>query len=590
VIRELRISGLGVIDNVILELGPGLTVLTGETGAGKTMVLTALALLRGDKPDSGAVRVGVARAEVEGRFAVASDGAVAARVEEAGGELDDDELILGRSVTVEGRSRAFAGGRSVPASVLIDLTDELVAVHGQGDQTRLTKPSAQRAALDRFAGPDQLELLARHRSTLAQLRAVERELVELTGAARERAQERDLLAFGLEEIEAIGPQPGEESELDVESSRLTHAEVLRDAVDGARQSMSADDADDVDVLRLLGNAHKGLKRAAEFDPTLNDYASRLGDVSALASDVAADLASYVSDIDTDPARLRAVEDRRADLSRLTRKFGESTNDVIDWAKRAAARLLELEGDDERVPALEAEAERLRTLLTSSAKQLHSARVNAAKIFGSSVTAELSALAMPNATLQVVVTAVSGTGPDCYEVELAKGERGAYRVGPEGLDEVELRLQPHSGAEPRAIAKAASGGELSRVMLALEVVLAGSDAVPTFVFDEVDAGVGGRAATEVGRRLAHLARTSQVLVVTHLPQVAAFADSHLVVEKVDDGVSTRTSVTTLDQVARRSELARMLAGLADSESATMHATELLDLATPDRALSRKRRTS
>jgi DNA repair protein RecN (Recombination protein N) len=589
VIRELRISGLGVIDAAALDLGPGLTVLTGETGAGKTMVLTALALLRGDKADAGAVRVGTERAEVEGRFAVSPASAVAARLDEAGGVLDDDELILGRTVTSEGRSRAFAGGRSVPASVLVDITDELVAVHGQGDQTRLTKPSAQRSALDRFAGVEQQAVLAAHRADLISLRAVERELAELVSAARERTQERDLLIFGLEEIEAVAPQAGEENELDGESGRLTHAEVLRELVDGARQAMSGDDADDTDVLSLLAGAQKRLARAAEFDATMSKHTARLGEVAALAADVAADLASYVTDIDTDPARLGAVEDRRAELSRLTRKYGDTTYAVLEWSKNASVRLLELEGDDERVPALQADAALLRTRLTQSAALLHANRLTAAAQFATAVTTELTALAMPNAVLDVVVLPQPGTGPDAFEVELVDVGVGHFKIGVDGLDDVELRLRPHSGAESRPIAKAASGGELSRVMLALEVVLAGTDAVPTFVFDEVDAGVGGRAATEVGRRLAHLARTSQVLVVTHLPQVAAFADSHLVVEKVDDGVTTRTTVTTLSAEARRLELARMLAGLADSDAATTHAAELLELATPDRALTTKRRT-
>ena len=585
-ICELRISGLGVIDRAVLELGPGLTVLTGETGAGKTMILTALGLLRGAKADAGAVRVGADRAEVEGRFTVAPDGTVAARVDEAGGELDDNDLIVGRSVSVEGRSRAFAGGRSVPVSLLTDLADDLVAVHGQGDQTRLTKPSAQRATLDRFAGPEQWELLSLHRTTLAELRALERELEELTSAARERAQERDLLAFGLDEIAAVNPQPGEDADLTVESSRLSHAEVLREGVDGARQALSGDDPETPDVLGLLATTHKRLQRAVDFDPTLTTHVQRVTELSALAADVAADLAGYVSDIDTDPARLAAVEDRRADLARLTRKYGDSADDVVEWAKRAAERLEDLAGADERVPHLTSEIERLRVSLTSSARLLHEARVRAAVRFATAVTSELAALAMPNAVLDVVVAPVAAgaSAPDAYDVAIDGYGSGPWRIGADGLDEVELRLQPHSGAEPRPIAKAASGGELSRVMLALEVVLAGFDAVPTFVFDEVDAGVGGRAATEVGRRLALLAQTSQVIVVTHLPQVAAFADAHLVVEKLDDGASTRTSVTTLDDTSRRNELARMLAGLADSDAAATHATELLDLARPHRALS------
>lgn len=587
-IRELRIEGLGVIDSAELELGPGLTVLTGETGAGKTMVLTALSLLRGEKADAGAVRHGVDKAVVEGRLDVSASPQVQERVIEAGGDLDDHEVVVGRVVSAEGRSRALAGGRSVPTSVLAEVADALVAVHGQGDQNRLSRASAQRAALDRFAGPAHLQLLGQHRSLYQRWRELERELAQLTAASRDRAQERDLLRFGLDEIEAVAPEAGEEAVLDVESARLGHAEMLRETVDAARQALSADDADAADVLALLAAATRSLQRAADVDTSLNDYAVRLHDIAALAADLSADLASYVEDVDADPARLATVEARRAELGKLTRKYGESTSVVLDWAKNAAARLAELEGDDERIPELVREIDRTRTDLAAAAATLHLQRVAAAAAFGDAVSAELTSLAMPNATLQAQVTATPVTASaDTVDVDI-NGSTAAYALGPDGIDDVEFLLQPHSGAPFRPLAKAASGGERSRVMLAIEVVLAGADSVATYVFDEVDAGVGGRAATEVGRRLARLARTSQVIVVTHLPQVAAFADQHLVVEKFDDGAHTSTTVTLLDDSGRTTELARMLAGLSESDAAATHAAELLTLATPDRALTPKRR--
>jgi DNA repair protein RecN (Recombination protein N) len=576
VLEEMRIRGLGVIEDAVLELSPGLTVLTGETGAGKTMVLTGLSLLLGGRADSALVRTGDGRAVVEGRVAVAPDGAVARRALDAGAELDAGALIVSRTVTSEGRSRAHLGGRAVPASLIGELAADLVAVHGQSDQHRLLAPARQRAALDRYAGDAVAKPLARYTAAYQALRAVERELADITARARERAQEADLLRLGLEEVGAVAPRAGEEVELAGEADRLAHAEALRAAAEAAHAALLGDPADPggsgPDAITLIGSARRDLDRARDHDPALSELAERLAEASYLLSDVAADLASYAAGVEVDPARLAAVQDRQAALAALTRKYGDTPAEVVAWAQQAAVRLAGLEGDDERVAALRAESDRLRADLAAAAGEVSAARSAAAKRFGAEVSAELADLAMPHARITVAVTQAPADGRDGLAVTGLAGRPLAY--GPAGVDDVELLLAPHPGAAARPLAKGASGGELSRVMLAVEVVFAGADPVPTFVFDEVDAGVGGKAAVEVGRRLARLARSSQVVVVTHLPQVAAFADRHLVVVKSSDGSVTRTGVTGLDDAGRVHELSRMLAGLEGSQLAKAHAEELL----------------
>ncbi len=581
-IEEIRIRGLGVIDDVVVEPHAGFTALTGETGAGKTLVLTGLGLLLGGRADAGMVRSGAPKAEVEGRFVV-TEQRVVDRVDDAGGTLDGASLVIARTVAEQGRSRAFLGGRSVPASVLVELADDLVAVHGQSDQQRLLAPARQRAALDRFAGDPVLVPRAAYRTAYDRLREVEHELDDITAHARERAQEADLLRHGLAEIEAVAPQPGEGDALSAESSRLGHAESLRDAAAEAHAALRADgdSTADVDALALVSAARRTLDAQRQHDPALGVLADRLADASAALADIAAELASYAAAVENDSARLAAVQDRRAALTALTRKYGDTVDDVRSFAAAASDRLLLLDADDERLESMQAERGALRAELGRLAGQVSSARTEAASRFGALVTTELADLAMPNAELVVDVRHLEQ--PDGLEVSL--GDRSVrLAFGPSGVDEVELLLSPHTGAPARPIAKGASGGELSRVMLAVEVVFAGSESVPTLVFDEVDAGVGGRAAVEVGRRLARLATSAQVIVVTHLPQVAAFADRHVVVVKSDDGRVTTSGVTVLDEAERVRELGRMLAGLEGSSSAAAHARELLDLAAADRSSS------
>lgn len=574
-LEEMRIRSLGVIDDAVVELSPGFTAVTGETGAGKTMVVTSLGLLLGGRADPALVRIGARAAVVEGRITVPAGAPAAVRAQEAGAELDDGALLVSRTISAEGRSRAHVGGRAVPVGLLAELADDLVAVHGQTDQQGLLRPARQRQALDRYAGDAVAVPHAKYAAAYRRLRSVVAELDELTTRARERAQEADLLRFGLDEIAAVEPRADEDVELAAEAERLGHAEALASAASVAHAALvgNPEDPESVDATTLVAGAHRALDAVRAHDPALAALAERIGEIGILLGDVAGELAGYADNLDADPLRLSAVEERRAALTQLTRKYGEDITAVLAWAQDGSVRLTELEGDDDRIGELTAERDALREELAGLAQALTDARTEAAKRFADAVTEELASLAMPHARVTIDVRQTED--PEGVEVG---GRLVAY--GPSGVDEVELLLAPHPGAQPRPIAKGASGGELSRVMLAVEVVFAGSDPVPTYLFDEVDAGVGGKAAVEVGRRLAKLAKSAQVVVVTHLPQVAAFADRQLLVEKTSDGSVTRSGVTVLEGEDRVRELSRMLAGQEDSQTARAHAEELLAAARSD----------
>ncbi|MCZ4497841.1 MAG: recN [Marmoricola sp.] len=569
-IEEIRIASLGVIDESVLELGPGLNVVTGETGAGKTMLVTALGLLLGARADAGAVRTGAKAARVEGIVAVTDlDGPIARLTDELGGVIEDGALVLARQLAAEGRSRAFLGGASVPVSALQGVADLLVAVHGQSDQHRLLQAEAQRAAVDGFAGAPLVTERSAYAETFAALKKVQAELAEVVGAARERAREADVLRLGLAEIEAVEPRSGEDVSLAQEESRLGFADTLRTAAELAREALSSD-SEDADALGAVAGARRALDSVREYDEEAGRLADRVAEVSYLLSDVAADVASYTSGLETDPARLSVVSERRAALTALTRKYGETVDEVLAWSATSAQRLLLLDDSENRADELRAERTRLRAELATRAVALSATRQKAATQLSAAVSDELTALAMPHARVEIRVTRTEDA--DGLEIDGAR-----WRFGSAGIDHVEILLAANTGAEPRPLNKGASGGELSRVMLAIEVVLAGTSPVPTFVFDEVDAGVGGKAAVEIGRRLAALAGSAQVLVVTHLPQVAAFADRHIVVAKSSDGRVTTSGLTVLDDEGRVRELSRMLAGLEASETAMAHAQELLDVA-------------
>ena len=569
-LEELRIRDLGVITDATLPLGPGLSVVTGETGAGKTMVVTAVGLLLGARSDAGAVRSGAKSASAEATVKLDAGHPAVARAREAGAEVEEfdggAELLLARSVGADGRSRAYLGGRAAPVGVLGEIGETLVVVHGQSEQIRLKSPVAQRGALDKFAGESLAATLGSYQELHAHWKSSQAELDELRSAARERLREAESLEVALAEIDAVDPQPGEDESLKAEAVKLANVEELRIAATTAHQALIAEDfGDGNDATALVDAAKRTLEHVAEHDEELGSAAARLAEVGFLLNDIATELASYQAALDTEgPERLAEIEDRRAALAKLVRKYAPSIDEVLVWAEEARKRFLELQDDSTRIEALDAEVTRAEAELIKQAAAISKLRKKAAKDLSARVSAELKALAMADATL--VINVESGGQP-----------------GPYGADEIAFLLQPHSGAPARPLGKGASGGELSRVMLAIEVVLAAVDPVPTFVFDEVDAGVGGRAAVEIGRRLAMLARHVQVLVVTHLPQVAAFADQHIRVTKTSvrgaDGATatgfTSSDVQLLDEGERVRELARMLAGQEDSESAQAHAQELLD---------------
>ncbi len=573
VLEELRITGLGVIDDTTLPLAPGMNVITGETGAGKTMVVTGLGLLFGGRADAGRVRAQPGRAVVEGRLRLA-DAGVLARLADAGAEPDDDgTVLLSRTVTIEGRSRAYVGGRSMPVAMLAEVGEQVVAVHGQSDQLRLLRPGEQRAALDRFAGAEHEKLLETYREAYTRWRAVEDDLADRRRNARQRNQEADLLRLGLDEITRVDPQPGEDDELRIEAQRLEHSEGLRVAAAMAAQALAGgveatDDAPD--ATGLLGAARRTLQAQSSVDPRLGDLGARLEEAATLIGDVSAELSTYLDALDADPARLETVYERRTALRALTRKYADDVDGVIAWADHARTRLSDLDTSDDVLEELERERQRLAVAVGELAGRLTAARREAAGRFSGLVTVELAGLAMPHARIEILVVPRTG------ELTVPT-DGGSVAAGPDGADEIELRLLAHPGAPSLPLQKGASGGELSRVMLAIEVVFAGAGGPPTLVFDEVDAGVGGTAAVEIGKRLARLARTHQVLVVTHLPQVAAFADRHLVVAKDIGGAVTTSGVRMVQDTDRARELSRMLAGLPDSDLGIAHAEELLAVA-------------
>ena len=538
VLRELHISGLGVIADLELELAPGLNVLTGETGAGKTMVTVGLLLALGERGSASLVREGAPAARVQARFDA---------TREAGEWAEDGEVILARSIAQDGRSTARIGGQLATASALSELGAGLVEHHGQHQTQRLLAPAAQTAFVDRFAGDAHLVALAAYRETFDRLRAVRSELHELREAARGRERELDLLAYQVREIEAAGPRDGETEELRAEEGRLAHVERLLEQAAGAESILSGDEG----VADRVAALASGLETAAELDPSAREVAERGRGLAAELSELARDVRAYGEGLLPDPERLHSVRERLAVLNQLQRKYGPTDADVVAFVAEASGRLRALEGADHRLASLEGEADALTVEAGHRAATVSRGRTQASAPLEAAVRAELEELGMPGAS---------------FEVRLIDADE----PGAAGAERAELWFSPSPGQAIRSLAKAASGGELSRVMLACRSVLADLDDVGTLVFDEVDAGIGGRAGLAVGRRLARLARGRQVLVVTHLPQIACFADRHLRVTK-DAGVA---SVEIVEDAGRTRELSRMLAGMAGSESAVTHAEELL----------------
>lgn len=570
-IEIISIENLGVIAQAELPLGPGLTALTGETGAGKTMVLTSLKLLLGSKADPAIVRAGTQRCVVEGAFALEEDAKCIQIAQEAGCEIEDDLLLASRVVPATGRSRAHLGGRAVPASVLGQVGSRLVSIHGQADQLRLRTAAAQRRALDAVGGSEHEQLCRQYSSCYRAWNQARQDLETWREQALAREGEIAGLRHALEQLEALDPKPGEDQALAEEASRLENLDLLRSGAAEAANAISGDELNDdvANVIALVSVARRSLENAADHDSRLACLMPRLNEVAALTSDLAMELTDYLADLDADPDRLAWVHERREQLRRGCLEIGglgqvfANVDELLAFGQHSAARLAQLDGPLDREAELAAEVERTGKELKTVAKRLSQARTKLAKLLSQQVSAELEGLMMRGAKLQVRLNPLE-------------------QPGPTGMEEVELLLRAHPGAAALPLEKGASGGELSRIMLALEVVLAQHTATKrhTFVFDEIDAGVGGRAAVEIGRRLAALACHHQVIVVTHLAQVAAWAQTQLVVVKQVGQASneaTTTAVETVEGPERVRELARMLSGQSDSQTALRHAEELLEQA-------------
>lgn len=570
-LEHLSINSLGVIEETTVELDPGFTVVTGETGAGKTMVVTALNLLLGARADAGAIRAGDTKAAVEAGFVLPPEHRAITAAQEAGAVLDEENdlrhLVITRSITASGsgtRSRATAGGRGVPVALLSEIGESAVAIHGQSDQLRLKSVSAQRRALDAYGGQPVAETLATYRRTYTQLQEVTQQLDLLVTQAQERALEAENLQRSLEEIDNADIQDNEDEDLKERIKRLESAEEFRNAARISTTALSGDDhdLDAPSAESLVEIARQTIQQAPGELEELEEITHRLSSVGIELADITAEISRFASSLEEDgPLALNQAQSRLAELNRLMKLYGPELSDVQAWADQQRPRLDELHGDTERIEYLTEQQQELTEQLKAQGNALTALREEAGHRLGEQVTEELHGLLMPTARFSVDITP-------------------ADQPGPHGFDDIALLLQPHPGSDPRPLGKGASGGELSRIMLALEVVLADTDPVPTFIFDEIDAGVGGEAAVQIGKRLARLAQRVQVIVVTHLPQVAAYANKHLRVNKapnVEAGFTT-SDVTELTGDDRVSELARMLAGHADSTSAREHARELLETST------------
>ena len=563
-LEEISIRGLGVIEEAKLELGPGFTVLTGETGAGKTMVLTALALVLGGKADSTLVRQGRERLSVSATFHISSE--LAEFAAEVGAEVEDGTLILTRTLSADGRSRAIAGGVSVPAGTLNQLGERLIEVHGQSASMSITKVAKQREILDRFAGSIFAIALGRYQESFEAYHSMKKRIAALRSNAAGREREIAALREFSDAFSKVKPEVGEAAELLQEISRLSSVEVLRTAVEESARLLFDGDAD---VIDSLAQARRNLESISQKDPKIAGILAGVSESYFLLTDAAQQAHTYLHDLDADPDRLGAAQARRGEITALLKRFasdGEPDDQILELIARHAQvgeAIEDLSGGEERIAEMEAELGALFTVLVKNAAEISAIRLRSAEKLSAEVTEEIHLLSMPHT--QFFCTVIS---PKYQELVSPDG------FGIMGADEVSMTIQAVQDGPRVQVAKGASGGELSRIMLALEVVLASSQPVGTYIFDEVDAGVGGKAAIEVGRRLFELSRLAQVIVVTHLPQVAAWADSHFLLQKNSDGLVSQSDLLQVTGDARIEEIARMLAGHEDSRSAREHASELL----------------
>ena len=556
-LNEISISGIGVIDKSNLQIGPGLTVITGETGAGKTMVLTALNLVLGGKADAALVRHGQERAIANATFNIPQE--FAERFESKGIISESGELILTRTVNKDGKSKAVASGAAVSANALQEISEELVMVHGQAASQTLTKPAKHLELLDAYAEIS----FEKFRETLTEANELTKRIKAMKSAGKEREKQLEALKEFAAAYKKIKPQNGELQEVNDEINRLNSIEGLTSTAGAASSALEDDESG---VLTGLSNARKSLEKAVTLDPTLDQLSEKLNDAFFELQDVAANLASYLSDLAADPSRLEYLQQRKSELNTFIKRHSKSTatdsnialTELIDAGANIDNEIADLTGGDDRIAELEAELAKLKEHAVSQAEEISKMRKAAANKLSAAASTEIHALSMPNTNL--IVEVKSGVNFD--------------QLTSNGFDEVNFFLQTHKDAPLVSIAKGASGGELSRVALAIEVVIAMNEEIGTYIFDEVDAGVGGKAAIEVGRRLKALSKMAQVVVVTHLPQVAAWGDTHFVVSKDESGSVSLSQIRKIEDDERIEEIARMLAGHEDSISARKHAEELI----------------
>ena len=564
-LEEISIRSIGVIEHSTLEISPGLTVLTGETGAGKTMILTALNLILGGKSDSSLVRKGSERLVASGSFSVPKS--LQDSFEENGLQVEDGQLILTRTVNADGKSKATSNAISVPSSALAAASENLVEVHAQAANLNITKAAKQRDLLDRFGGKELHGALVNYQNELANYH----ELKSRISAMKKSIDSRDAQLIELREFATVMGklklERGELQEITTEIGRLSSVEDLRLA---AQSASSVIEEEESGSLTTLGITRKSLDSVRAKDPQIEDLYQKVSEAFFLVDDAKGVLASYIANLEADPARLDYLNARKAEINALIKKYcGSQSGDdeliaLIERFESSKNAIADLEGGDERLKELETELVGIKKNLVAAAKSLTSIRGENAGKLSKEVTKEIQQLSMPHTSFHCQVQSAD------YNA-LKESDFTAL-----GCDEIAMLIQGHKDGPLVPLAKGASGGEMSRVMLALEVVLAATHPVGTYVFDEVDAGVGGKAAIEVGRRLHALSQHAQVIVVTHLPQVAAWADSHFVVTKNSDGSVTESNVRKVVKEDRVEEIARMLAGMESSTSAREHATELLEL--------------
>jgi len=560
-LEEITIRNLGVIESASIQLAPGFNVLTGETGAGKTMVLTALSLILGGKSDAEKVRTGSDRMVISGRFVISED--LAAEVEELGAEIEENSLLITRTVTSDGKSRIQMGGTPVTAGKVGELAGSLVEVHAQSTNNRVTKPAFIREAIDSFGGHQ--ELLAHFVTFYEEYQELDSRIQQLKRDQKNRASEIERISEFMKAFTAVNPESGEIAAIELELTRLNSVDELQQAVSLALNTL---DADDFSVTTALVNSKRALDHVSGKDGELDSLTQELGDSLYNYQETLGGLHRYLSALDADPSRLEYLQERKSAINSLIKKFGEGSDreiafeNLIVRAQESASRIQDLQGGDDRIHSLELDLSKLFKKVAESATALSAARSKTAKEMQTRITNEVHSLAMPHSSIIVEVKSKVPTSIDDVNIH--------------GADEVQLLFTSHEGANPGVITKVASGGELSRVMLAIEVVLASVNKVNTYVFDEVDSGVGGKAAVEVGRRLKALAEDAQVIVVTHLAQVAVWADHHLVVRKNESGQVSVSDVVVLTESERSVEIARMLSGQEDSLTAQEHAKELLGM--------------